>query len=455
MKTREGSMTDYSQPHCVWPRRRSPSRSSLRRAGVWRNRSSRRSTAARWRSARSTSRSRRCRGIPPTGTGSTTTTPALVYEQLFAADLSQVAGGTAASIRSMPTPGCRRTPSAANSPRSWEWKQNPLRVEINLRKGVMFPDKPGVMAARELVADDVVFSLQPPRQEPEEDHRLFRSSSTRSRPPTSTRSSSPSRTTTPSGTTASAGATTPASCRRKWPTPAPATGRTSTAPARSCSTDFVQGNSNTYVKNPIYWDKEKIGGAEYKLPFVDKVIYRTIKDEATFLTALRTGKLDMLESIRWQRVDELKKSAPQLQWSKWLSMSGHVPGDARRHQAVRRHPRAPRAQLAVNKQEIVKAYYGGNAELFAYPQHPDYLGYFEPLESDAGLGQGALHLQSRRRPRSCWPRPATRRASPSRCRSAPARPTTWTCCRWSRPISSRSASRSRSSRWNTARSCRP
>ncbi len=68
-------------------------------------------------------------------------------------------------------------------------------------------------------------------------------------------------------------------------------------------TDFVQGNSNTYTKNPIYWDKEKIGGDEYKLPFVDKIVYRTIKDEATFVTALRTGKLDMLEAIRWQHVD--------------------------------------------------------------------------------------------------------------------------------------------------------
>ncbi len=37
--------------------------------------------------------------------------------------------------------------------------------------------------------------------------------------------------------------------------------------------------------------------------------------------------------------------------------------------------------IAVNKQEIVKEYYGGNAELFAYPQHPDYLGYFEPLDA--------------------------------------------------------------------------
>ena len=40
------------------------------------------------------------------------------YEQLFAADLSQVASRTAASIRSMPTPGCRPTPSAANWPKA-------------------------------------------------------------------------------------------------------------------------------------------------------------------------------------------------------------------------------------------------------------------------------------------------------------------------------------------------
>ena len=42
---------------------------------------------------------------------------------------------------------------------SWNWKENPLRLEVKLRKGVMFPEKKGVMAARELVADDVVFSF--------------------------------------------------------------------------------------------------------------------------------------------------------------------------------------------------------------------------------------------------------------------------------------------------------
>ncbi|HPU50895.1 MAG TPA: ABC transporter substrate-binding protein, partial [Burkholderiaceae bacterium] len=31
--------------------------------------------------------------------------------------------------------------------------------------------------------------------------------------------------------------------------------------------------------------------------------------------------------------------------------------------------------------EIVKSYYSGNAELFAYPMYPDWLGYYEPLSS--------------------------------------------------------------------------
>ena len=103
--------------------------------------------------------------------------------------------------------------------------------------------------------------------------------------------------------------------------------------------------------------------------------------EATFLTALRTGKLDLLEAIRWSAADDLKKTTPQLKWSRWLNMSGTFLAmrvDTKPFDDIR----VRRAlNYAVNKQEIVKAYYGGNAELFAYPQHPDYVGYFEPLDS--------------------------------------------------------------------------
>ena len=37
--------------------------------------------------------------------------------------------------------------------------------------------------------------------------------------------------------------------------------------------------------------------------------------------------------------------------------------------------------MAVNKDEIIKSFYNGNAELFAYPMHPAYEGYYEPLSA--------------------------------------------------------------------------
>ena len=145
-------------------------------------------------------------------------------------------------------------------------------------------------------------------------------------------------------------------------------------------TDFVQGNSVTYEKNPGYWDKIEIGGQEYKLPFVDKLVTRTIKDESTQHAALRSGQIDMLESVRWSAVEELKKSVPDLQWSRWLATTGtflSMRVDTKPFDDVR----VRRAlNMAVNKKEIVEAFYNGNAELFAYPQHIDYIGYFEPLD---------------------------------------------------------------------------
>ena len=81
----------------------------------------------------------------------------LFYETLFAADLSKSKrkGGKHPFYADAWLPSDAIRGELAES---WEWKDNPLRVEIKLRKGIMFPEKPGVMAARELTADDVVFS---------------------------------------------------------------------------------------------------------------------------------------------------------------------------------------------------------------------------------------------------------------------------------------------------------
>jgi peptide/nickel transport system substrate-binding protein len=302
----------------------------------------------------------------------------LMYEQLFSADLSKSKrnGGRYTFVPDAWLPSDAIRGELAET---WQWKDDPPRVEISLRKGVMFPEKPGVMAARELVADDVVQSFnrldKSPKKVPTYFDHVQKVEATGPHNVTFTFNNYNAEWDYRFGwgyysgivpkEVVDAGA-------GNWKN------ANGSGPFRLA--EVVQANAVTFTKNDIYWDKEKIGGQEFKLPFVDKIVYRTIKDEATFLAALRTAKLDLLEAVRWSAVDELKKSAPQLQWSRALDTGGTFVAmrvDAKPFDDIR----VRRAlNMAINKQEIVTSFYNGNAELFAYPQHPDYLGYFEPLD---------------------------------------------------------------------------
>ena len=301
----------------------------------------------------------------------------MYYEALFAADLDQAVhrGGDQRFVSDAYIP---KKAIRGELAESWEW-EDPLTLVISLRRGIFFPDKPGVMARREFDAHDVVFSFERQRDSPKaiptyfdhidrvtarDDHTVvfefgefnaewdyrfgygyF------------------------SGIVPREMADVDA---KDW--------RNAVGSGPFSLVRFIQGNSQTYVRNPDYWDRTTIGGESYELPFIDQLTYRTIKDEATYLSALRTGKLDMLENIRWIAVDHLKKTTPELRWSRWLSTGGTF--------LVLRVDREPfddlrvrRAMnLAVNQREIVDLFYGGHAELFAYPQHPTFDGYFEPLE---------------------------------------------------------------------------
>jgi peptide/nickel transport system substrate-binding protein len=261
----------------------------------------------------------------------------------------------------------------------WELVDDPLSVVFTLRKGIMFPEKPGVMASREFTAEDVVYAFNRLRSSPkhiggyydfvgavvardkytvvfnlkeynaEWDYRLAWGFYTTITP----------------REVVEAGA-------NNWKNV------NGTGPV--LLTDFVAGNSNTYTKNPIYWDKEKISGQEYKIPFVDKLIYRTIKDEATQHAALRTAKLDLLETINARYVPELKKTVPQLQWAKRLSILGSfmaLRNDVKPFDDVR----VRRAMnMAINKKEIIEAHYIGEAQMHAYPMYPDWEGYYDSLD---------------------------------------------------------------------------
>jgi peptide/nickel transport system substrate-binding protein len=251
---------------------------------------------------------------------------------------------------------------------------------IKLRQGVMFPTKPGVMEARELIADDVVYSYDLVNESPKriptyfdhinriearDDHTVvFHLNHFNAEWPyrfgygyysgISPREMSQ-------------------VDRKSWKNV------TGTGPFQL--ERYVQGNAQMYRKNEQYWDQITLNQQNYPLPFVDRVTYRIIKDEATYLTALRTGQLDILEAIRWIAVDHLKETTPELQWNRWLATGGQFIS-LRVDQKPFDDLRVRRAlNLAVNQQEIVDHFYGGHAELMAYPQHPEFGEYFEPFEA--------------------------------------------------------------------------
>ena len=301
----------------------------------------------------------------------------MYFEQLFAGDLEKSVrkGGKHRFIADawLPSDGIR-----GEVAEKWAW-ETPNTLAVTLRKGIMFPEKAGIMKARELNADDVVASFDRLDKSPKKISAYFdHVEKVEARGPQTVvfrfkefnaewdyrfgwgyySGIIPKEL---------AGMD-----MKDWKTHA------GTGPFQL--TEYVQGNQQTYTRNPNYWDTERLGGAANKLPYVDKLVYRIIKDEATQHTALRTGKLDILELVRWTAVDELKKSAPQLKWSRWLSQSGTflaMRTDRKPFDDIR----VRRAlNMAVNKQEIVSSYYGGNAELFSYPMHPYYHGYYEPLD---------------------------------------------------------------------------
>ena len=77
-------------------------------------------------------------------------------EQLFAGDLTKSIrnGGPYAFVADayLPTDSMR-----GELAESWYW-EDPLTLVVKLREGVIFPAKPGIMEAREFVADDVIYS---------------------------------------------------------------------------------------------------------------------------------------------------------------------------------------------------------------------------------------------------------------------------------------------------------
>jgi len=77
--------------------------------------------------------------------------------------------------------------------------------------------------------------------------------------------------------------------------------------------DYVKGSHVSYVRNPNWWNKERIvNGKTYELPFVDELILPIIMDPSTQIAALRTGAVDMAPGVPMVYKDTLAQTSPDL-----------------------------------------------------------------------------------------------------------------------------------------------
>jgi len=266
---------------------------------------------------------------------------------------------------------------------SWSVEENPLRLVFNIRQGVFWPGKEGVMERRELVAEDIVYFYNhmwtSPRRIPTfwefiDEWKVE-------------------------------GKYKAVAYLKEWNANwgyrmawsyfdgiAPREVldmndgkgsddwrlKTGTGPYKIV--DVRPDDVQVYERNEDYWDKEVINGIAYDLPYNDKVVYHIMGDEAAQIAAIRTCKVDVLEGFRWQFAEELARSAPDLIIQRRLdSLSTFVA--LRNDKPPFDDVRVRRAMnLAVDQKEMLATLLNGEGAVLDYPFSIDWEGYYTSIE---------------------------------------------------------------------------
>ena len=128
-------------------------------------------------------------------------------------------------------------------------------------------------------------------------------------------------------------------------------------------TEYVEGSSVTWDKNPDYWGYDE-KYPEYRLPYIDQLRALFMPEVATQLAALRTGKVDIGYTFRTlDQVESLQRTNPELVIDSYsrdsvngFGMNVKLPpfDDIKVRKAM---------QMAIDLETINNAYYKGYADV--------------------------------------------------------------------------------------------
>ncbi|WP_047985182.1 ABC transporter substrate-binding protein [Ornithinibacillus californiensis] len=173
--------------------------------------------------------------------------------------------------------------------------------------------------------------------------------------------------------------------------------------------EWKRNDTITLEKNSDYWDGE---------PKLEQVIFRVIPDNSARLTALQTGEIDLMDGVNPSDVAQVEGDdnlqvlfRPGMNIGYFGLNTQMAPfDDVKVRQAV---------NYAVNKQEIIDAFYAGNADVAVNP-YPSFMpGYNDEIEgyefnpekakellAEAGYPDGfEMELWAMTNPRDYMPEP--------------------------------------------------
>ena len=145
--------------------------------------------------------------------------------------------------------------------------------------------------------------------------------------------------------------------------------------------DFVEGSTVSYVRNPNYWDSYVFNDKKYEIPFIDRLVKTLIEDKSSQVAALRTGKIDVFAKLEKKFVDSVKRSAPKIKmiertaaraWRIGMRLDVKPFDDLKVRKAI---------SMAIDREAFINTLWGGAGEILNAELHsglPETL--YTPLE---------------------------------------------------------------------------